>query len=280
MSTATQPDTEELLILTKTYPSPSAGHRETTCVAAVNRAGDLRRIFPVPYRLLEGDAQFKKWEWIQARVSRPNSDHRPESRRIDTGSIHRSGNVIPIKNGDWGERTRWLHSHIVPGFTALEQRRQTTGQTLGVLRVSRIQELRITKTKDDDWTEEDRIKLSQDGLFDSEEIKRRPPLRKLPYDFHYRYECIGPDGQTEISTHKLTDWEIGALFWKCIQSYGESGWEAKFRHRLETDFAAKDLLLLMGTIHRFPDQWLIVGIIYPPKPDPNQAEQLGLSLGQ
>jgi hypothetical protein len=56
--------TEELLILTKTYPSPSATYRETTCVAAINNAGKLRRLFPVPYRLLEGDAQFKKWEWM------------------------------------------------------------------------------------------------------------------------------------------------------------------------------------------------------------------------
>jgi hypothetical protein len=30
---------EELLILAKTYPSPSAQYRETTCVAAVNKTG-------------------------------------------------------------------------------------------------------------------------------------------------------------------------------------------------------------------------------------------------
>ena len=275
-----QPVTEKLLILTKTYPSPSASQRETTCVAAITDGGELRRIFPVPYRLLDGDAQFQKWEWIQARVSRPDKDHRPESRRIDTGSIHRSGDVIPIKHGDWRDRTRWLESHVVLGFTALEQRRQTTGQTLGVLRVSRILELRITPVRDTDWTEADRIKLSQDGLFDTVEVKRRPPLRKLPFDFHYHYESLGPAGQPEVSTHKLTDWEIGALYWNCFRLYGPQGWEAKFRQRLEIEFAAKDLLLLMGTIHRFPDQWLIVGIVYPPKPAPARGEQLGLSLGQ
>jgi len=68
---------EELLILTKTYPSPSANYRETTCVAAINSTGELRRLFPVPYRLLDGDAQFKKWEWIRARISRTDKDHRP-----------------------------------------------------------------------------------------------------------------------------------------------------------------------------------------------------------
>lgn len=45
---------EELLILTKTYPEPSSRHRETTYVAALNRRGELRRIFFVPFRFLNG----------------------------------------------------------------------------------------------------------------------------------------------------------------------------------------------------------------------------------
>ena len=167
----------------------------------------------------------------------------------------------------------------MPTFAALEARRRATGETLGFLRTSRIIELKITPCKLVDWTEADKIKLSQDGLFDTVEIKRRQPLRKLPFDFHYDYECI-TNGQPEINTHKLTDWEVGALYWNCVRLYGLKRWEAKFRARLETDFAKKDLLLLMGTIHRFPDQWLIVGIVYPAKPPAGAAKQLGLPLDQ
>jgi hypothetical protein len=29
----------------------------------------------------------------------------------------------------------------------------------------------------------------------------------------------------------------------------------------------------MGTIHRFPDQWLIVSLLYPPKPALPPAQQ-------
>ena len=273
-----QPSIEELLILTKTYPSPSTKYRETTCVAAVNRNGLLRRLYPVPFRLLEGNARFHKWEWIQAQVRRSTGDQRPESRRIDADSIVRSGNIIEIKRGDWSERVQWIEPHVVPTFNALEARRQATGETLGFLRPSRIVELKITPVKATDWTEADRQRLSQDGLFDTPEVKARPPLRKLPFDFHYDYECATPAG-VETNTHKLTDWEAGALYWKCAQDYGPRGWEAKFRQRFETEFAAKDLLLLMGTIHRFPDQWLIVGIVYPPKPPPPaRVAQLGLGL--
>jgi hypothetical protein len=233
----------------------------------------------VPYRLLEGAVRFKKWEWITARLTLPNQDHRPESRHIDIDSIERSRNIIETRRGDWIQRLRWIQPHIVEGFEALKARRQTTGETLGFLRVSRIIELKITPATEPDWTESDKIKLTQDGLFDSEEIKRRPPLRKLPYDFHYRYECVTPMS-IEPNTHKLTDWEIGAFFWNCMKNYGQKGWEAKFRQRLENDFSSKDLLFLMGTIHRFPDQWLIVGIVYPPTPSPDDARQLGLPLDQ
>jgi hypothetical protein len=267
--------TEELLILTKTYPSPSATYRETTCVAAINNAGKLRRLFPVPYRLLEGDAQFKKWEWIGARISRATKDHRPESHRIDADSIIRSGKIIEAKRGDWSERLKWIEPHVIQSFDSLETRRRATGQTLGFIRPTCVTKLEIKPLRDPDWTKQDKIKLSQEGLFDTLEIKSRPPLRKLPFDFHYHYESGG-----KLEKHKLVDWEVGALYWNCFRAYGQGGWEAKFRQRLEAEFSQKDLLFLMGTIHRFPDQWLIVGIVYPPKPPPTRAAQLGLQLGQ
>ena len=146
----------------------------------------------MPYRLLDGSAQFKKWEWITARLTVPDKDHRPESHRIDADSIERSGNVLETKHGDWSERLRWIEPHIVPTFAALEARRQATGETLGFLRASKLVELKITAVKQADWTEADKIKLTQDGLFDSVEIKKRQPLRKLPYDFHYRYRVARP----------------------------------------------------------------------------------------
>jgi hypothetical protein len=272
------PVMEDVLILAKTYPSPSTQYRETTCVAGVNSRGELRRLFPVPFRLLGGESQFKKWEWIRARLSIPNGDRRPESRRIDTDSIIRTGEVIQIKGGDWSERLQWIEPHVVKSFSALEERRKQSGETLGFIRPSRLLKLEITSSKEKDWTEQDKIKLSQDGLFDSLEVKKRPVLRKLPYDFHYIYSIDTPAG-TQEHRHKLTDWEAGALYWNCVESYGPQ-WETKFRQRYETEFCQKDLLFLMGTIHRFPDQWLIVGVVYPPKPPQTRELQLDLGLGQ
>ena len=49
--------------------------------------------------------------------------------------------------------------------------------------------------------------------------------------------------------------------------YGDD-WQGKMREKLETQFATLDLSFLMGTVHRFPDQWLIVGLVYPKKKAP------------
>jgi hypothetical protein len=61
---------ERLLILANTYPMPSTRYRETNCIAAINDKGQLRRLFPVPFRLLEESSRFKKWEWITAPITR------------------------------------------------------------------------------------------------------------------------------------------------------------------------------------------------------------------
>ena len=51
---------------------------------------------------------------------------------------------------------------------------------------------------------------------------------------------------------------------------------AQSRSPLDTCILASDLMFLMGTIHRFPDQWLIVSLIYPPKQPPEVENQLSL----
>lgn len=163
--------------------------------------------------------------------------------------------------------------HIVKHVIALEQRRQTTQQTLGIVRPVRLLGLDITPVENTAWTDEEKASLLREGLFDSNEVRTRPPLRKLPYTFHYRYECATPDGMEEYR-HMITDWEAGALYWNCQRDYGRN-WEQPFRKKLEEEFGQKDLLFLMGTVHRFPDRWLIIGLIYPPR---LPALQLSLDL--
>ena len=270
---------ERILILAKTYPSPSARYVETSCVAGVNEQGQLRRLYPVPFRLIEEGKQFKKWQWIKARARKSNDDRRPESHRIFVDTIEPDAEPLPTKNY-WEARWPWIDR--LPMFTNLkeiDERRLITNESLALLRPKRIANLEITPARNSDWTEDERNKLLQEqmqgNLFQQAEAEQQiRQLKKIPFDFYYNYVCDTPDGEVE-ERHKIVDWEAGALFWHCRRSHGDK-WEQPFRAKLEEELLGKDLMFLMGNIHRFQDQWLIVSLIYPPKQRPAPNPQTAL----
>lgn len=90
--------TGRILILCKTYPSPSAKYAETSCVAGMSEAGRLIRLYPVPFRLVADEHQFKKWQWITARIQRSSDDRRVESHRLFVDTIQ-LGEIVPLQNG-------------------------------------------------------------------------------------------------------------------------------------------------------------------------------------
>ncbi|RCX08639.1 hypothetical protein [Extensimonas vulgaris] len=266
---------ERILILAKTYPSPSAQYVETSCVAGISQDGSMRRLYPVPFRMIEEGQQFKKWQWIEVRVEKANKDHRPESHKLYVDTIT-CGDVIDTKK-EWASRWEWLDKiPAFDSFDAIESGRLGDGLSIALLRPKRLLGLEITKARNQDWTEEEREKLMreqmQGDLFSEAEAKRQvKELRKVPFDFYYRYVCDTREGEKEHK-HKIVDWEAGALFWNCRRDHGVD-WEAPFRAKLEGQLGGKDLMFLMGNQHRFQDQWLIISLIYPPKRKPAEVMQ-------
>lgn len=266
---------ERILILAKTYPSPSALYVETSCVAGISQDGVMRRLYPVPFRMIEEGQQFKKWQWIDVRVEKANKDHRPESHKLYVDTIA-CGDVIDTKK-EWSARWEWLDK--IPAFDsvdAIDAGRLNDGLSIALLRPKRLLGLDITKARHQEWTEEEKEKLMreqmQGDLFSEAEAKRQvKELRKVPFDFHYRYVCDSPEGEVE-HRHKIVDWEAGALFWNCRRDHGVD-WEAPFRAKLEGQLGGKDLMFLMGNQHRFQDQWLIISLVYPPKRKPVEVRQ-------
>jgi len=266
---------ERILILAKTYPSPSAQYVETSCIAGISQDGVMRRLYPVPFRMIEEGQQFKKWQWIDVRVEKANKDHRPESHKLYVDTIA-CGDVIDTKK-EWSARWEWLDK--IPAFDsvdAIDAGRLNDGLSIALLRPKRLLGLDITKARHQEWTDEEKEKLMreqmQGDLFSEAEAKRQvKELRKVPFDFHYRYVCDTPEGEKEHK-HKIVDWEAGALFWNCRRDHGVD-WEAPFRAKLEGQLGGKDLMFLMGNQHRFQDQWLIISLVYPPKRKPVEVRQ-------
>jgi hypothetical protein len=266
---------ERILILAKTYPSPSAKHTETSCVAGINEHGQMRRLYPVPFRMIAENQQFQKWQWVTLRIEKSPADHRPESHKVFVDTIQ-TGETIPPEKG-WALRRQWWKKMpTFASFDALEQARQTQQVSLALLRPKRIERLEITAVDNPEWTDEELTKLSQEqsqgNLFsEDEQRKQLKLLEKMPFDFHYHYLCDTPDGERAYR-HKIVDWEVAMLFRNCRKSHVD-GWETPFRAKLEREFAARDLMFMMGNIHRFQHQWLIISLIYPPKPAPGDAAQ-------
>lgn len=269
-----------VLILCKTYPSPSSKYAETSCIAGMTEDGKFIRLYPVPFRLVADEQQFKKWQWITARLEKAKDDHRPESHRVFVDTIECDPEPLPAGRLGWQHRAELLSKlPIFSDFAELERARETGGGTLALLRPARITGLDIKKTENAEWTDKEKENLlglqNQSELFDAtEEGKQIRLLQKLPFDFHYRYEC-DVDGVNFSYRHKLVDWEIGSLYRNVKRQHGDN-WETPFRAKLEQELPSKDLMFLMGTIHRFPGQWLLVSVIYPPKPPAENPDQAGL----
>lgn len=253
-----------LLILCKTYPSPSSGYVETSCIAGMTEAGQLIRLYPVPFRLLDEAAKFRKWQWVEVDIAKATNDHRPESYRLRADTLQPIDDPVSTRN-DWADRRFWLDK--LPAFQSFEEldlARTRDGVTLGLLKSQQILSLQIKPVREPEWTPEELAKLSQSQgeLFTDPDRQSLRMLKKLRHDFYYDYRAsIRPAAATH--RHKIADWEAGALYWRVLQETPDD-WERRFRQKLEQELPSADLMFPMGTIHRFPDQWLIVSLIYPP----------------
>ncbi len=269
---------ERILILAKTYPSPSSQYIETSCVAGITADGSMRRLYPVPFRMIQEGLQFKKWQWINVRVEKAAKDHRPESHKLYVDTIA-CGEVIDSQR-EWASRWEWLEK--IPSFgsfDAIEASRVNEDLSIALLRPKKLLGLDIVEARNKDWTADEKEKLAreqmQGNLFSESEAKQQVrDLRKVPFDFYYRYVCDTPAGEAQ-HRHKIVDWEAGALFWRCRRSHG-ARWQAPFRAKLEEQLGNKDLMFLMGNQHRFQHQWLIISLVYPPKRTPVETMQSSL----
>ena len=249
-----------ILILVKTYPSPSRKYIETCCTAGIDDQGNMIRIYPVPFRLLQEEKQYKKWQWVEGDTMESKADKRPESRKIDYTAMK----ALDLRIQDWPEKIKWLNK--CPRFgsvTEIDEARMKTGLSLGIIKPTSILDLEF-QSEEPDWTPDQLEKLTQqltqDDLFTevsaAAEIKQ---LEKIPYGFYYHFTCPGSDKPERI---RITDWEIYQLYRNVC---GAPNWQKKMREMYVEKYGAKDVYLILGNHHRFQNQWLCIGVVAAPK---------------
>lgn len=94
---------KKILITVRTYPTPSKSSIEVSCTAGITEEGEWIRLFPIPFRFLNPDKRFSKYQYIEASVTKALSDPRPESYKPDIDTINILSSPLKTDN-KWESR--------------------------------------------------------------------------------------------------------------------------------------------------------------------------------
>lgn len=247
---------KRVLIAVRTYPTPAQKGVEVSCTAGVTATGNWIRLFPVPYRLLDNDKRFKKWQWLEVDTQR-SSYARPESFKINSDSIVVGRTIPPMRT--WDDRKAIIEPLRSSSLCWLQHQLSIdkSASTLGIFRPKNIHRL-VIEPESEDWSESQLLRLRQLLLFGN---APRTELEKIPYKFSYEFTCDEPS----CPGHKLscTDWEMAQAYRGFRARYGMA-WEEKFRQKFEDEMTNKrDTSFFVGTVHNHPNSWIIIGLWYP-----------------
>lgn len=264
----------KVLILVKTYPTLSKKYLELVCTAGITEDYKWIRIYPIPFRLLEYEKKYQKYQWIEVDLIKNTSDPRPESYKINDIDSVKLLNKIDTKN-NWEQRRQLLLNHLIiyKSLDEIIEKANKNELSLVLFKPSKIIDFVIEET-DAEW-DSDLVKkinndIKQPELFDTEAEKLAKEtfklVKKVPYKFSYKFV----DGTGKESCLMIEDWEIGQLYWNCLKSSNNIADLAvdKVKQKYLKEFQKKDLYLFLGTTRRFhgwaKNPFVIIGVFYPP----------------
>jgi len=252
----------KVLIWGKTTPQLSTKHMETVCTGGCLEDGSPVRLYPIPFRYLGGDRQFKLYQWIEVPIAKSRTDTRPESYRIDSRHIRILGDPISHADG-WRKRREIIFRQPGWHFDCLEQLKAAetaTKQSLGVVKVGQVDKIQREVRSEEERKEfEDKLrakKLQTDAF--GREAK---DLAFISERIHLHWRCA-TDG-TEVNCPGHT---ASVLDWGLYELGRREGAEAMAARMEEVcDLVRRDLHLFMGNIKRHPGSFSIVGLWFPLK---------------
>lgn len=208
---------------------------------------------------MDDDKRFLKYQWIDVSVTKATQDARPESYKLNVDTIKIVDHLSTVDS--WRARKAVVGPLIKPSMCEIRRERDTNSfPTLGLFKPREIKQL-IIEPDSGEWTPQQMTNLDQTMLFHSGPAEK---LEKIPHKFKYEFLCDDPNCKGH--TMSCTDWEMGQSYRSWRDKYQEE-WEIAFRQKYEDEMSNKlDTHFYVGTVHRHPKEWIIVGLFYPPKP--------------
>jgi hypothetical protein len=262
-----------ILIWGKTRPELSMSYKETVCTGGVfEDTKRLVRLYPIPLRYLDDERYFKKYQWIEAYVTKSTRDSRRESYKIRADEIE-VFETIPPKNGDWDARAEWVFQpeNVYESVEAIQDAQKRDNTSLGIIKPGSINdfqaELASEKDRAEFWQRYESVLQQMDLPFD---VDPRPGVRPLsPPDYRFKIVFRCDDSRcTKDHEFSVLDWEIDALYFN-LKKKGDTPHIAsqKVITKLRDDVCspAKDIHFFLGTMSNHPHVFSIVGLWYPKK---------------
>lgn len=256
-----QIEKKRILVTVKAYPNPSKKYGETVCCAGVDLSNfQLVRLYPVPFRDLDNDQKFKKYSIIEVNCFPPSDDKRPESLRVDAGSISVVA-VIDTEKGTWKKRKDIVLKVPVKSLCQVYKDAEDKDLSLGLIKPENVTFEWSKQSLSDQKSRE--ACYAQLSFFD----KKKDAIEEIPFNFYYNFKCAGV---TNCPGHKVSiiDWEIGQAFrdWQ-IKYTTEKVLLEKIEQRwLDiSNTAKKDVYFYVGNLKRFRTTFMVLGVFYPKK---------------
>ncbi len=256
-----------VLVLVKAAPVLTRDIEETMCVAGVDMGGTRPawiRLHPVPFRDLDDDSKFAKYQTVSVQAIRPKSDRRPESWTPLHGSIQPAASLSTDER--WAQRRHVVDQLGQANMCDLrEQNKSGSGSgtpSLAVVRPVEPPRLRIAERAADQlkkWRIRAAAASSKISLFDDPEV-RKPDFEVVPWRFQYEYQCAAPACSGHLQT--IVDWEVLAL-WRRVRD--RSDWQEQMRRKFEDAlWEGRDAVLFVGNQEQHPTSFLVLGVFWPP----------------
>lgn len=267
---------KKIYITVVTYPTISKEYSELVCTAGILEDGSWIRLYPVPFRKLEINKRYHKYTWIEVDVTRNTADFRPETYRPDLSTLS-TDSKRPVTESDWEERRRIIFKSqkIYTNLQELIQKARSDGTSLATFKPTKILDF-YAKNTDREW-DPNKLAILQNlsqqmSLFQTpEEIaKEFMAVKKVPYKFYYCFE----DDTGKASTLMIEDWEIGMLYFHCLESANGDERIAirKVKEKYFDYFISRDIYFFLGTTKQYhntaKNPFIIIGVFYPPKLSP------------
>jgi hypothetical protein len=240
---------------------------ETVCTGGVTSAGKPVRLYPIPYRYLDGEERFRNYQWITVRMAKDERDPRPESHRIEHGSI-KVEDTIPATNDEWGRRAAFMFQDPGWQFPSVEELRAAErkyGTSIGVVMPKEILGVSLHRRSAEEETEfqekqerlikQNTAERAQGLLFEEFTVPEIKSLSFVRTRIVVNWRCSGRD----CASHSMQ-----ILDWGTVELQRKVGDEAALQKVQEIcGLNQYALRFFLGNLRLHPTSFTIVGLWYP-----------------